>query len=143
MAGSKAQIRTRLSEPPVAKRRFPGGEGVEETREPGVVEGAQEMEFTPRPWAGKILWDMELSLNLGFVSFCEAWFGRTERGVRASLLKIGRGERGVYGMVGTYSSTETFPSLDAQANKHPLSCGDQEMMLTEAVCSAKSKTFVH
>jgi hypothetical protein len=27
------------------------------------VEGAQETEFTPRPWAWKILWSMLLSLN--------------------------------------------------------------------------------
>jgi hypothetical protein len=27
------------------------------------VEGAQETEFTPRPWAWKILWSILLSLN--------------------------------------------------------------------------------
>jgi hypothetical protein len=40
------------------------------------------------------------------------------------------------------SSTLTLPSEDAHANKQPDSCGDQEMMFTDAVCSAKSKTFV-
>ncbi len=41
------------------------------------------------------------------------------------------------------SRTDTFPSEEAQASKQPDSCGDQEIMLTDAVCRAKSKTFVH
>lgn len=62
---SKAQRRTRLSEPPVTKRRTPPElMGDEETSEPGVVEGAHETEFAPRPWAWKILFSKELSLNL-------------------------------------------------------------------------------
>jgi hypothetical protein len=40
------------------------------------------------------------------------------------------------------SRTETLPSEDAHANKQPDSWGDQEMMFTEAVCRAKSKTLV-
>lgn len=40
------------------------------------------------------------------------------------------------------SSTETMPSEEAQARRQPHSCGDQETMLTEAVCSAKSATLV-
>jgi len=40
------------------------------------------------------------------------------------------------------SSTETMPSEEAQARRQPHSWGDQETMLTEAVCSAKSATLV-
>ncbi|KAL7356763.1 hypothetical protein ACKS0A_06872 [Histoplasma ohiense] len=40
------------------------------------------------------------------------------------------------------SSTLTLPSEEAQASRQPLSCGAQEMPLTEAVCREKSKTFV-
>lgn len=54
-AVSKDQMRTRLSDPPVTKRRRPCDPPDEETSDPGVVEGAQETEFTPSPWAGKIL----------------------------------------------------------------------------------------
>ena len=41
------------------------------------------------------------------------------------------------------SRTLTLPSEDAHARRQPLSCGDQETMLTEAVCRAKSATFCH
>jgi len=36
-----------------------------------------------------------------------------------------------------------MPSEEAHASKQPDSCGDQEMMFTDAVCRAKSKTLVH
>ena len=62
--GSKIQILKRLSEPPVTKRRTEEGEGVDETSEPGMVDGAQETELTPRPWAWKILCSIESFLNL-------------------------------------------------------------------------------
>lgn len=42
-------MRTRLSEPPVTKRRRPWAPPDEETSEPGVVEGAQDTELTPSP----------------------------------------------------------------------------------------------
>ncbi len=40
------------------------------------------------------------------------------------------------------SRTETLPSDEAQASRQPDSCGDQEIMFTDAVWRAKSKTFV-
>ena len=39
------------------------------------------------------------------------------------------------------SRTEMLPSEEAQASKHPHSCGAQDSRLTEAVCSVDSKTF--
>lgn len=54
-----------LSLPPVTNLlTFPlAGPGLLLTREPGVVEGAQETELTPIPCAGKILWSILVSLN--------------------------------------------------------------------------------
>lgn len=41
------------------------------------------------------------------------------------------------------SNTLTFPSELAHASRHPDSCGDHEMMFTEAVCWLYSNTRVH
>ena len=41
------------------------------------------------------------------------------------------------------SRTETWPSDEAQASKHPSSCGDQEMRFTEAVCCVNVEMSCH
>lgn len=41
------------------------------------------------------------------------------------------------------STTETLPSEEAHASRQPDSWGDQETMLTEALCRAKSKMRCH
>ena len=67
LAYFQSQILTRLSLPPVTKRRSGCGPPAwlleEETRLPGMVAGAQETPLAPMPCAGKILCDQELSAN--------------------------------------------------------------------------------